>query len=44
YKVLGKQVAQMIPGARLVEFKGMGHAPQMEDPAGFNTSLVSELK
>ncbi|WP_032621584.1 alpha/beta fold hydrolase, partial [Pseudomonas avellanae] len=44
YKVLGKQVAQMIPGARLVEFKGMGHAPQMEEPAGFNTSLVSELK
>ncbi|MFJ4143806.1 alpha/beta fold hydrolase [Pseudomonas sp. NPDC089734] len=43
YKVLGKQVTGMIPGARLVEFKGMGHAPQMEDPAGFNKALVSGL-
>jgi pimeloyl-ACP methyl ester carboxylesterase len=43
YQVLGKQVAQMIPGAQLVEFKGMGHAPQMEDPAGFNKALVKGL-
>lgn len=44
YQVLGKQVAQMIPGAQLVEFKGMGHAPQMEDPVGFNKALVSGLE
>ncbi len=44
YKVLGKQVTEMIPGARLVEFKGMGHAPQMEDPAGFNKALVEALE
>ncbi|MCH5654492.1 alpha/beta fold hydrolase [Pseudomonas syringae] len=44
YKVLGKQVTHMIPGARLVEFKGKGHAPQMEDPQGFNKALVSELQ
>ncbi|KPX61571.1 Alpha/beta hydrolase fold protein [Pseudomonas amygdali pv. lachrymans] len=37
-------MAQMIPGARLVEFKGKGHAPQMEDPQGFNKALVSELQ
>jgi pimeloyl-ACP methyl ester carboxylesterase len=43
YQVLGKQVAQMIPGAQLVEFKGMGHAPQMEDPVGFNKALVKDL-
>jgi pimeloyl-ACP methyl ester carboxylesterase len=44
YQVLGKQVTKMIPGARLVEFPGMGHAPQMEDPAGFNKALIKGLK
>ncbi|MCD5995463.1 alpha/beta hydrolase [Pseudomonas sp. CDFA 602] len=44
YEVLGKQVTEMIPGAKLVEFKGMGHAPQMEDPTGFNKALVSALQ
>ena len=43
YKVLGKDVANMIPGAKLVEFPGMGHAPQMEDPVGFNKALISGL-
>lgn len=43
YKVLGKQVTKMIPNAQLVEFPGMGHAPQMEDPAGFNKALLSGL-
>lgn len=43
YKVLGKNAAKMIPGAKLVEFPGMGHAPQMEDPAGFNKALISGL-
>ncbi|GFM65382.1 alpha/beta hydrolase [Pseudomonas cichorii] len=43
YKVLGKQVTEMIPGATLVEFKGMGHAPQMEEPVMFNKALVSGL-
>lgn len=43
YNVLGKETAKKIPGARLVEFPGMGHAPQMEDPAGFNKALISEL-
>ncbi|RRV04509.1 alpha/beta hydrolase [Pseudomonas sp. v388] len=43
YPVLGKQAAQMIPGAQLVEFKGLGHAPQMEDPVGFNKALVKGL-
>jgi pimeloyl-ACP methyl ester carboxylesterase len=43
YDVLGKQAAKLIPGARLVEFPGKGHAPQMEDPVGFNKALVEQL-
>lgn len=43
YDVLGRQAAKLIPGARLVEFPGMGHAPQMEDPAGFNKVLLEQL-
>lgn len=43
YNVLGKQAAQLIPGARLIEFPGMGHAPQMEDPAHFNQQLLNDL-
>ena len=43
YAVLGKQTAQRIPGSRLIEFPGKGHAPQMEDPAGFNQALVKAL-
>ncbi|MFC0140424.1 alpha/beta fold hydrolase [Erwinia mallotivora] len=44
YDVLGKQVAALIPHARLIELQGMGHAPQMEDPAGFNRTLLSDIK
>lgn len=43
YNVLGKQAAKMIPGAKLIEFPGKGHAPQMEDPAHFNKVLIEEL-
>ncbi len=43
YDVLGKQVATMIPHATLIEFAGMGHAPQMEDPARFNQTLIASL-
>ncbi len=44
YNVLGKEAAKRIPGSRLIEFPGKGHAPQMEDPANFNTTLISELE
>jgi hypothetical protein len=40
YDVLGKETANKIPQARLVEFKGMGHAPQMEDPVVFHRTLL----
>jgi pimeloyl-ACP methyl ester carboxylesterase len=43
YDVLGKQAAKLIPQGRLVEFKGLGHAPQMEDPAAFHRALLEEL-
>jgi pimeloyl-ACP methyl ester carboxylesterase len=43
YNVLGKQVAKMIPHAKLIEFKGLGHAPQMEEPEKFNATLLKTL-
>jgi pimeloyl-ACP methyl ester carboxylesterase len=43
YAVLGKQAVKLIPQGRLVELKGMGHAPQMEDPATFHRILLEEL-
>jgi pimeloyl-ACP methyl ester carboxylesterase len=44
YNVLGKQVAKLIPHARLIEFPGLGHAPQMEEPAQFNQALIKALR
>jgi pimeloyl-ACP methyl ester carboxylesterase len=43
YDVLGKQVVKQIPQGTLVEFHGLGHAPQMEDPAAFHRALLEEL-
>lgn len=43
YNELGKQVAALIPQATLIEFPGMGHAPQMEEPAKFNQTLIKDL-
>ncbi|MFL1527759.1 alpha/beta fold hydrolase [Pseudomonas sp. O230] len=43
YDVLGKQVAKLIPHSTLVEFPGMGHAPQMEEPAKFHQALLAWL-
>lgn len=43
YTVLGKQVAKLIPQATLVEFPGLGHAPQMEEPAQFHKALLQGL-
>jgi len=44
YSVLGKEAAKQIPGATLIEFDGMGHAPQMEDPARFHAALLKDLR
>lgn len=43
YSVLGKQAAKQIPQATLVEFAGLGHAPQMEQPAEFHKALLAWL-
>jgi pimeloyl-ACP methyl ester carboxylesterase len=43
YNQLGKQVAALIPHSTLIEFPGMGHAPQMEEPAKFNQALIKNL-
>ena len=43
YAVLGKQVARLIPHATLVEFPGLGHAPQMEEPEQFHKALLQGL-
>ncbi|NWB92542.1 alpha/beta fold hydrolase [Pseudomonas agarici] len=43
YDVLGKQVTKLIPHSTLVEFPGLGHAPQMEEPARFHKALLGWL-
>ena len=43
YAVLGKQVAKLMPHATLVEVPGLGHAPQMEEPARFHQALLQGL-
>ena len=43
YPELGKAAARAIPGARLVEFPDLGHAPQMSDPDGFNAALIAGI-
>jgi pimeloyl-ACP methyl ester carboxylesterase len=40
YPVLGKAAAAAIPGAKLVEFPDLGHAPQMQDPDRFHAALL----
>ncbi|MGN7293523.1 alpha/beta fold hydrolase [Rhizobium sp. SAFR-030] len=44
YTQLGKQAAQAIPGAALVEFEDLGHAPQIQDPDRFHAALLDGLK
>ncbi|MBD9367431.1 alpha/beta hydrolase [Xanthomonas sp. XNM01] len=44
YPALGRRAAAAIPGARLVEFAGLGHSPQVEDPARFHQALLEALE
>ncbi len=39
-----EDAAKRIPGAHLVRIAGSGHAPQVEDAAGFNAILLAELR
>jgi pimeloyl-ACP methyl ester carboxylesterase len=43
YDVLGKEAALRIPDAELIEFPGLGHAPQMEEPERFHAELLKAL-
>jgi pimeloyl-ACP methyl ester carboxylesterase len=43
YPELGKAAATAIPHATLVEFAGLGHAPQMQDPQAFHKALLDGL-
>jgi len=43
YTRLGKATAEAIPGAELVEFNDLGHAPQIEDPQRFHQALLEKL-
>ena len=43
YKALGRAAAAAIPGARLVEFPGLGHAPQIQAPEEFHRALLEGL-
>ena len=40
----GQAVAGVIPGARLVVIRGVGHEPQQEAPQRFNAILLDELR
>lgn len=44
YPKLARRAAQAIPGAKLVLFPALGHAPQMQDPENFHAALLHELK
>ena len=44
YPRLARDAAQAIPGARLVLFPELGHAPQMQDPQRFHQALLQGLQ
>lgn len=43
YTILGKEAAAKIPGAELVEFTDLGHAPQTQDSERFHQALFEWL-
>ena len=43
FPVLGKAAQQAIPGAKLVEFDGVGHVPHLEEPERFNAAVIEFL-
>ena len=43
YPELGPATARAIPGARLVMFPELGHAPQIQDPDAFHRELLKGL-
>jgi len=43
YKLLGKQTAAKIPGAKIIEFDACGHIPHIEIPTEFTVALLGSL-
>ena len=43
YDVLGRQLIGRIPQGRLIEFAGLGHAPQIQEPERFHRALLDAL-
>ena len=43
FPLLGRAAQQRIPGARLVEFEGVGHAPHLEIPERFHATVLEFL-
>jgi pimeloyl-ACP methyl ester carboxylesterase len=43
YPELARRAVKMIPTARLIEFPGLGHAPQVEEPEAFHKALLAAL-
>lgn len=43
YHALGAAAAKAIPGAKLIEFSDLGHAPQIQDPGRFHKALLEWL-
>jgi pimeloyl-ACP methyl ester carboxylesterase len=44
YPMLGRKVASLIPGCRLIELNGIGHIPHIEDFKSFSTKLLEALR
>lgn len=43
YSVLGKEARERIPGAEIVEFEDLGHAPHIQDSERFHGALLGWL-
>lgn len=43
YRLLGKQTAAKIPGAKIIEFDACGHIPHIEIPTEFTVALLGSL-
>lgn len=43
YRAMSLQVVKVIPGARLVLFPDLGHAPHVQNPQRFQTALLNSL-
>ena len=44
YPELAKAAVARMKQAQLIEFPGLGHSPQIQDPAGFHQALLAALK